>query len=169
MKECTSKILATAVLTALAAWSTPASAGFPFLTDDPGTQGIGKWEIDIFSQYARARADSAGAFAAVQVNYGLTDNFDLQAQAPWAFAQANGVGTNSGIGDAQAGFKFRFVDEDKDGWRPAVAFVPAVIAPTGSAPRGLGAGYTRAFLPVWLSKSFGELRSEEHTSELQSH
>ena len=76
MKECTSKILATAVLTALAAWSTPASAGFPFLTDDPGTQGIGKWEIDIFSQYARARADSAGAFAAVQVNYGLTDNFD---------------------------------------------------------------------------------------------
>jgi hypothetical protein len=27
--------------------------------------------------------------------------------------------------------------------------------PTGSAPRGLGAGLVRVFLPLWLQKSFG--------------
>jgi hypothetical protein len=28
--------------------------------------------------------------------------------------------------------------------------------PTGNENRGLGAGHVRAFLPVWVQKSFGE-------------
>ncbi len=30
--------------------ASPAQAGFPFLTDDPGTQGTGKVELDLFLQ-----------------------------------------------------------------------------------------------------------------------
>ena len=33
---------------------------------------------------------------------------------------------------------------------------PLVEIPTGDASRGLGAGHVRAYLPVWLQKSFGK-------------
>ena len=33
---------------------------------------------------------------------------------------------------------------------------PLVEIPTGDARRGLGAGYTQAFLPVWVQKDFGK-------------
>ena len=40
-------------------------------------------------------------------------------------------------------------------WRPMIGVFPLVEAPTGDARRGLGAGHTREFLPLWLQKSFG--------------
>ncbi len=37
-----------------------------------------------------------------------------------------------------------------------IGIYPLVELPTGNADRGLGAGYVRAYFPVWLQKSFGE-------------
>lgn len=63
--------------------------------------------------------------------------------------------TQYGLGDVELGLKYRFVLEDDHGWRPQVGVFPLVELPTGDANRGLGAGYTRLFLPVWLQKSSG--------------
>jgi hypothetical protein len=134
----------------------PAMAGFPFVTDDSGTQGTGHVELDLYVQYSRFSGGSTGSLPAVSFAYGVTDNFDLTLGVPMTMAQTNGVGTNVGIGDISAGFKFRFIDEDTEGWRPGLAFAPSVYFPTGSQARGTGAGYFRAFLPVWLSKSSGD-------------
>jgi hypothetical protein len=133
----------------------PAWAGFPFVTDDPGTQGTGHVELDIFLQYSRFNSGATGSVPGISFAYGITDNFDVTIGLPVALSQTNGVGTNVGIGDVSAGFKFRFVEEDADGWRPAIAVAPAVFFPSGSQVRGTGSGYVRAFVPVWLSKSSG--------------
>ena len=44
----------------------------------------------------------------------------------------------------------------KDDWWPTISIFPAVEIPTGNAKRGLGAGYTDVYLPVWVEKSFGK-------------
>jgi len=136
--------------------STQAQAGFPFLTDDPGTQGAGGVELDLFLQYSRFRGGSTGTLPGVSFAYGITDNLDLTLGVPVAMTQVDGVGTNMGIGDVSAGFKFRLVEEDTAGWRPAIAVAPTVIFPSGSQARGTGAGYTRAYLPVWFGKTAGD-------------
>jgi hypothetical protein len=63
---------------------------------------------------------------------------------------------NSATGDGEIGFKYRFLEEDPDGWRPQAAIYPAIDFPTGNARRNLGAGHTRAFLPLWVQKSRGD-------------
>jgi len=55
------------------------------------------------------------------------------------------AGTEVGIGDTQLGAKIRLMDEDKQGWTPAVSLFPIFTAPTGSM-----------FLPVWVDKTFGK-------------
>ena len=134
----------------------PAHAGFPFLTDDPGTQGTGHVEADLYVQWSGFRAGGAGSIPAVQLNYGIADNLDLAMTVPYAVTYTKGIGTNTGIGDVQVGFKLRLIQEDTNGWRPAIGIAPSVLLPSGSAKRGLGAGYVRAFLPVWASKTLGE-------------
>lgn len=148
--------LPAAALAITLGFGSPAQAGFPFLTDDPGTQGTGKVELDLFLQYSRFKGGSTGSLPGVSFAYGITDNFDLTLGIPVAMTQVNGVGTNMGLGDVSAGFKFRFLEEDTEGWRPAIAFAPSVIFPSGSQARGTGAGYTRAFLPVWFGKTAGD-------------
>lgn len=149
-------VLSATLLTATLAGITPAYAGFPFLTDDPGTQGTGKVELDLFVQYSRFRGGSSGALPGVSLAYGVTDNVDLTLSMSMAMAQVDGVGTNIGFGDVAAGIKARVIEEDTEGWRPAVTFAPSVIFPSGSQARGTGLGYTRAFLPVWLGKTLGD-------------
>lgn len=150
-------ILGGVCLLAIAAiGSRPAMAGFPFVTDDPDTQGTGHVELDLYVQYSRFRGGSTASVPALQYNYGLTDNFDIGITVPLSLVQTNGVGTNVGPGDIQLAVKFRFIDEDTDGWRPAVAFAPSITLPSGSQARGTGAGYVQGFLPIWLSKTSGD-------------
>jgi hypothetical protein len=75
--------------------------------------------------------------------------------APIAFDAPGGSGTKFGMGDTELGVKYRFVQEDDDGWRPQIGVFPLVEAPTANAARGLGTGHTQFFLPVWIQKSFG--------------
>lgn len=145
-------VLAVAGLLSVAS---PALAGFPFQTDDSGTQGAGHVELDLFVQYSRYNSGSSGSLPGISFAYGVTDNLDLTLGVPFTMSQTNGVGTNVGIGDVSAGIKFRFIDEDTEGWRPGVAFSPTVIFSSGSQARGTGLGYTRAYLPVWISKASG--------------
>lgn len=151
------RLAAVAMLSLTTVIATPALAGFPFQTDDPGTQGTGKVELDLFVQYTRFQGGSSGSLPGISFAYGITDNLDITLNVPFTMAGVDGVGTNVGIGDVSGGFKFRFIEEDTDGWRPAMAIAPSVIFSSGSQARGTGLGYTRAYIPVWLSKTFDDL------------
>jgi hypothetical protein len=50
------------------------------------------------------------------------------------------------------GVKYRFLEEDDNGWRPQAAVFPQVFIPVGSAAHGTP---VTELLPVWLQKSFG--------------
>ena len=131
-----------------------AKAGPPFLTDDPEPVDLGHWEVYGFTQVTETRDDTSGVQPGVEVNYGLAPNLQIHLIAPLAMDHPDGRPVVFGIGDIELGAKYRFVEETDS--RPQVGVFPLIELPTGDPDRGLGAGYTRAFLPVWLQKSYGD-------------
>jgi hypothetical protein len=97
--------------------------------------------------------NTRGAAPGIEINYGAAPNLQLHLVAPLAIDRPASGPTVAGLGDVEVGVKYRFILEDDHGWRPQVAVFPLVELPAGNAGRGLGAGYTRVFLPVWLEKS----------------
>jgi hypothetical protein len=132
-----------------------ATAGPPFRTDDPVPVEYKHYEFYSFSTGTRGKDDTDGAMPGFELTYGIIPNGQLQIGAAAAFDKPTLGSTQMGFGDIEAGFKYRFIQEDKDGLRPQVSVFPSIELPTGDQERGLGSGHTRVFLPVWMQKSFG--------------
>lgn len=135
----------------------PGFAGVPFRTDDPGTPGQGNFEINLSAQYSKVKAGEGGLLPSLEINYGVLENLQVTVAPSLAYSHANGFSSNYGFGDLVVGAKYRVIDEDKGGWRPAVAIAPSMTLPSGDETRGLGSGHTNFSLPLWLSKSFDAL------------
>jgi hypothetical protein len=143
-----SLIAVAATLATTAAW-----AGPPYLTDDPEPVALGHWEIYAASQWTATRHAAEGTSPHVEVNYGALPELQLHVIVPAALAIASGQSARYGLGDVELGAKYRFVDEGVR--RPQLGTFPLVLLPTGAASRGLGAGKTQVFVPLWVQKSWG--------------
>jgi hypothetical protein len=130
-----------------------AAAGPPFLTDDPEPVAFRHWELYLASQGTVATGAVTGSAPHLEVNYGAAPNLQLHLILPATLAWTRGAPVQYGLGDAEIGFKLRFVEEGK--WHPQLGTFPLLDPPTGSASRGLGTGAWQVFLPIWLQKSFG--------------
>ncbi len=128
----------------------------PFITSDAEPVDYQHWEFYGFTSGVREHGNTSGRLPGVEVNYGAAPELQLHVVATYAFDAPNGEVRRAGVGDTELGVKYRILDTEKDDWRPQVAVYPLVEVPTGNATRGLGAGYTQAFLPVWLQKESGE-------------
>ena len=130
-----------------------AVAGPPFVTDDPQPVPYQHFEFYNLSLGTAIRGDTAGAGPAWEYNYGIIPDGQIHIIAPLSFDSQAGA---YGKGDTELGFKYRLINEDKSGLLPMVGIYPLLELPTGDESRGLGAGYTRAYFPVWLQKSFDD-------------
>jgi hypothetical protein len=130
----------------------PAFSGVPFVTDDPDTPEKGHFEINLGSQLTHSRGDTSGTAVGAEVNYGLLDQLELHVFAPLAFDSSRDTGTHFGAGDVELGVKYRFIEADDYGWRPAVALAPTISLPSGSSSHGLGTGRAHGTLPIWVSE-----------------
>jgi hypothetical protein len=133
-----------------------ANAGPPYRTDDPEPVELNHWEFYTFTQGTHISGDTSGVGPAFEFNYGLIPNGQFHIVVPMAFDSPAGGPNQFGIGDTELGFKYRFIEEEKDGWRPQVGIFPFLELPSGNQNKGLGAGHVRVFLPVWVQKSFGD-------------
>jgi hypothetical protein len=133
-----------------------AMAGPPFATDDPEPVAYQHFEFYTLTTGSAVRGDTSGIGPAWEFNYGLIPNGQIHIIAPMAFDAPAGGPSQFGYGDTEIGFKYRFIDEDKNGTQPMVGVYPLVELPTGNANLGLGAGNLRAYFPVWIQKSFGD-------------
>ena len=109
-----------------------ARAAHPLLTDDPGLQGAGHWQLEVNTDHARTR-DGGATFWARQVNTtltrGMTDQVDIAFNLPLQRQTAPGEPTQSGVGDVGLQLKWRFYDNGQ-GW--ALGVRPTLTLPTGS-------------------------------------
>ena len=140
---------------AVLALATRAIAGPPYLTDDPEPPPFGHYEAVFFSMGLTANDTTAGAFPALEFNYGGFPDTQLHVMLPLAFT-TDGPGTKFGASDVELGVKYRFVEEDEQGWRPQIATYPAIQIPLAPASNGLASRSVNTFLPLWAQKDIGE-------------
>ncbi len=140
--------LVAGVLTVASA--TAASAGPPFLTDDPEPVKWRHFEAYLFGTANRGPGGSAFAVPAFELNVGAAPNLQLHVVVPAAYVTPGQVW---GLGDIELGAKYRFLSETDT--RPQIGIFPQIELPTGSSRRGLGNGQLWARLPVWVQKSRG--------------
>ena len=137
------------VALALAGAAAPAYAGPPYLTDDPVPTDTGHWEIYAFTA-GEGRGPTFDGDAGLDLNYGPLKGVQLTSTLPLSFAHERDTGWRTGTGDVELGVKYRFIDDEKNGFSAAI--FPRVILPTSAIATG---EKTRLLLPLWLGKDFG--------------
>jgi hypothetical protein len=140
----------------------PSWAAHPLITDDTGTQGKGKFQLELNGQYDWDKDDtedvsvkSTGGQAAATLSYGIAENVDLVLSLPylWGKAEVNEITIydEKGIGDAVLETKWRLFE--KNGF--SMALKPGISIPTGNDEKGLGAGQLGGHLFLIGSKELG--------------
>jgi hypothetical protein len=134
--------LSRALVALLVFWSVVARAAHPLVTEDTGTQGPGKFQLEL--QHERADDDEDGtrtrtASSAAVLSYGLHADVDVILTLPHERTSSESAGDTlieHGRGDVAADVKWRFVEHEQ--W--SLALKSGVRLPTGDEERGLGAG-----------------------------
>jgi hypothetical protein len=135
------------VLTML--WSVPAFAAHPLITDDTGTQGKGKFQLELNGEYVKNEENNAGiteketgGTIAAALTYGIDDNVDIIVGFPWQWStlRENGsmMSNDKGIGDTSIDIKWRLLESKAH--ELSLALKPGITIPTGDEAKGFGNG-----------------------------
>src|SRR5881394_1031998 len=88
--------------------------GPPLLTDDPGTPGDGKSELNLAFTVEKFRHDTLYEAPLFDFNYGVGERIQLKLELPWLIDHETPGPDASALGNALLGFKYRFLDHDKE-------------------------------------------------------
>ncbi len=119
-------------------------AAHPLITDDAGTQGKGKGQLEFIGEYAHEKRDGVTTNSIVAppvpvLSYGMTDAADIVLGVSYEHIRTSDTEhttTINGISDASAEIKWRFYE--KTGL--SFALKPGMTLPTGNEEKGLGSG-----------------------------
>jgi len=162
-------------------WSVLAFAAHPLITDDTGTQGKGKFLLEVNSEfsYDKERAEGVttkekGGEVASLLSYGIRENIDIVLGIPfqWTKTKEDGetISDVDGISDMSLEVKWRFYE--KDGF--SFALKPGITLPTGNEKKGLGTGKvtydmffitTKEMKPWAFHLNLGYIRNENKVDE----
>jgi hypothetical protein len=87
-----------------------AQGGPPLVTDDPDTPGNGRLEINLATIATHTTGRWSVAAPDADINFGCGDAVQLTAEIPWTLVTGSGAGWDAGLGSAQLGVKWRFLD-----------------------------------------------------------
>ncbi len=132
-----------------------AQGGPPLRTDDPGTPGDGRWEINLaFTTEKRGRGRLFEA-PLLDLNYGVGERLQLKFELPWLFLREEGEESKNGLGNFQIGVKWRFLDQASHGLDGSVYPQIEFNNPTSSADRGLVEDGSAWTFPLQIERRFG--------------
>jgi hypothetical protein len=151
-------------------------AAHPLITDDTGTQGKEKFQLELNSEFSHEDEDGATEdafeFASV-LSYGIADTIDIVLGVPYQHIRLKESGQNdseNGLSDISLELKWRFYE--KDGL--SLALKPGMTLPTGDDDKGLGSGkatYSAFFITTkevehWaFHLNLGYIRNENKSDE----
>lgn len=131
----------------------PALAMHPMISEDPGTQGEGRYELELGYQSTRGDpSDGRTSSFSPQLSWGALPALDVIVQPAWLTQHPVGGGAVRGWGDTAVDVKWRFHESGE----VAVAVRAGLSLPTGSAAKGLGASGTGAHAVIAGSLAAGE-------------
>ena len=141
-KLAVSLILCSVLLVPVVSW-----AAHPLITDDTGTQGKGKFQVEVNGEYDTDRENTGGVSEketggqiATTLSYGIVDGADFVLGIPyqWCRVKEDGVVVSNEDGFSDMTLEIKWWFYEKDGL--SLALKPGVVIPTGDEERGLGAG-----------------------------
>ena len=131
-----------------------ALAAIPLITDDSGTQGKGKFQVELFGEYSEDREEgvtSKETALSATFTYGVIDQLDIAVSVPYQFLRAEddeGMEKADGFSDVAIEAKWRFFE--KNGF--SFALKPGITLPTGNEDKDLGNGRSTYYLYFIASK-----------------
>jgi hypothetical protein len=156
------KLVCALALCALGAGVAWGQGGPPMITDDPGTPGDKKWEINLAFAFAHRSGETSSDLPAIDVNYGVGEHIQLTLQTAPVFLKRRGHGLIGGLGGSEAALKWRFLDQQANGEGFDMSMFPRVIfnVVSSSARRGLSQDGTRFQIPLQMAKAFGRWHAD---------
>ena len=151
-------------------------ASHPLVTDDTGTQGKGKFQLEVNGGYGQDEDDGVTTKTTqilTMLTYGLSDPVDIMIGLPYEHTRVEDSGTvtrQDGISDMSLEMKWRFYE--KDGL--SFALKPGITFPTGDDEKGLGSGRvtyhlffigTKEIKPWAFHLNLGYIRNENKLDE----
>ncbi|HEY6070791.1 MAG TPA: hypothetical protein VIU85_05380 [Chthoniobacterales bacterium] len=145
---------------ALAIGSAFGQGGPPMITDDPGTPGDRKWEINLAIAFEHRSGETSFDLPAIDFNYGVGEHIQLTLQSAPVLLTREDHGPIGGLGGTEAAVKWRFLDEEKSGFD--VSMFPRIIfnITQSSVRRGLADDGTRFQIPFQAAKTFGRFHAD---------
>jgi hypothetical protein len=136
--------------------------GPPMITDDPGTPGDKKWEINLAVALEHRSSETAADFPAIDLNYGVGEHLQLTLQTAPVLLKREGHGLIGGLGGTEAAVKWRFLDQQENGDGFDMSMFPRVIfnVAHSSPRRGLSELGTRFQIPLQMAKTFGRWHAD---------
>ena len=124
------------------------------ITDDPGTPGDGKFEINLAIAFEHRPAETAFDAPGIDINYGVGDRIQLTLQGGPVLLKQSDHGAIGGLGGTEAAVKWRFIDDQKTG--VSMSMFPRIIfnISQSSVRRGLAEEGTRFQSPLQFAKAF---------------
>ena len=117
-------------------------AAHPLITDDTGTQGAGKFQLELNYEFNHEDTDGVEENLhdiSTVLSYGIIDTVDLVVGLPYQFVSTKEGGEKTredGIADMTIEVKWRFFEMEG----LSLGIKPGVSIPTGDDDKGLGAG-----------------------------
>ena len=128
-------------------------ADSPFFTDDPlFSPG---WEIKLGAFSEHNATGNAWAGPILDINYAVVPTVRLDLTIAEISGDPDKGERATGFGTTDFKVKWRFLEEDPQGWLPTMSIAPKVTLPTASRTDGLGDGVWRAQLPIEFGKTVG--------------
>ena len=134
----------------IAALARPATAGPPYVSDDPEPTDYGHFEIYTFNSGTATRAGTSGA-TGIDLNYGAAPDLQLTATLPAGINRPAGGNTGIGLSNVELAAKYRFLHQNDFGLD--VSIFPRVFLPSGS--NDVGNNRASLLLPIWVQKDWG--------------
>jgi hypothetical protein len=150
------------VICMLGAGEVRAQGGPPMITDDPGTPGDKKWEINLAVAFEHRSGETTADSPAIDLNYGVGEHLQLTLQTSPVLLKREGHGVIGGLGGTEAAVKWRFLDQQTNGDGFDMSMFPRVIfnIARSSPRRGLSEPGTRFQIPVQMAKTFGRWHAD---------
>ena len=156
--------------------ATGAFAAHPLITDDTGTMGAGKAQLEMNGEYGHDKEDGVTVKTTqgdACFSYGLSDSVDFVINLPYLHYREKSeeaIISEKGFSDTSLELKWRFYEHDD----VSLAIKPGLTLPTGDDEKGLGAGkatYSLFFIasqemdPWAFHLNLGYIRNENTLDE----
>jgi len=143
------------LLLSLIPLSALAQGGPPYYTNDPGTPGNYNWEINLGYMPFLYSNQSVSHTPDVDINFGVGDRIQLTYENAWLRVHNPASAVQFGLGQSNAGVKWRFYDAGESGL--SISMFPQVFVnnPGDAVRRGITPASQSFVLPFEFSRKFG--------------